>query len=132
MSGDVRIDPVALAQYVNGPNGDVAKDLTRRAVNVHREAVRSLHEPGSGRVYVKNNPRRIHRASAPGAPPATDLGLLAASVGWAIGHDAVGVFAQVGSGLRKALWLERGTRTIAPRPFLRRALRHVDLRRGAR
>lgn len=132
MAGDVRIDPQALGQYVNSPNGDVARDLTRRAINVNTEAVRLVHQPGTGRVYVKSNPRRVHRASAPGQPPATDQGLLAASIGWALGVDGVGLFAQIGSGLKKARYLELGTRKMAPRPFLRRALTHVDLRRGAR
>lgn len=132
MAGDVRIDAQALARYINGPGGDVAKDLTRRAIRVETEAKRLLHQPGKGRTYTKSNPRRVHRASAPGAPPATDLGLLAASIRHAIGGDSRGIYAQIGTGLRKGRWLELGTRKMAPRPFLRRALRHSDLRRGSR
>jgi hypothetical protein len=123
MAGDVRISPIALAQYVNSPTGDVARDLTKRAIRVETAVKRSLHEPGKGRVYVKSNPRRVHRASAPGAPPATDLGLLAASIKHAIGKDTVGIFAQIGTGLKKGRWLELGTRNMRPRPYLRRALK---------
>jgi hypothetical protein len=123
MAGDVRIDPTALAQFVNGPTGAVAKDLTRRAIRVEGEAKRLAHQPGTGRTYSKSNPKRTHRASAPGQPFATDLGTAAASIGHAIGVDAVGIFAQVGSGLRKFRYLELGTRRMAPRPTLRPALR---------
>lgn len=128
-AGDVRVDPVALAQFINDPNGGVAKMLTRDAIAVTGEAKRLTHQPGRGRTYVKNNPRRVHRASAPGDPFATDLGVASASIDWAIGHDALGIFAQVGSGLRKFRWLERGTRKMAPRPSLRRALAVVRRRR---
>lgn len=129
MAGDVRINPVALAQYINAPGGDTAKMLARSGVAVTGEAKRLVHQPGTGRTYTKSNPRRVHRASAPGKPPATDLGLLAASYNWAIGRDGIGIFCQVGSGLRKALYLERGTRNMAPRPALRIALRAARRRR---
>jgi hypothetical protein len=122
-AGDVRINPTALAAFVNGPNGGVAKDLLRRGVRVEGEAKRLAHQPGTGRTYVRSNPRRVHRASAPGKPFATDLGTAAASIGHALGHDARGIFVQVGSGLRKFRWLELGTRRMAPRPTLRPALR---------
>lgn len=122
MTASVRLDHAALDRYVNDPNGDVAKDLSRRAIRVHRETVRLVHLPGHGRVYRKSNPKRVHQASAPGAPPATDLGLLAASYRWALGTDSRGLFAVVGSGLKKARYLELGTRKMAARPVLRRAL----------
>lgn len=123
MNGDVRINPALLEHYVNTPNGGVAKDLARRAIRVDTEATRLVHEAGRGRTYRLSNPTREHRASAPGDPPATDLGMLAASINWALGEDAKGLFAVVGSGLTKARWLELGTRYMAARPFLRPALR---------
>jgi hypothetical protein len=123
MAGDLTINPAALARFVNRPAGPVANDLERRAIRVETEAKRLVHEPGKGRTYVKSNPRRVHRASAPGQPFATDLGVARASIGHAVGRDAKGVFAQVGSGLAKFRFLELGTRNMRPRPSLRRALR---------
>lgn len=123
MNGDVRIDRGALAAFVNAPDGYIARDLARRAIAVDTEATRLVHQAGGGRTYRLSNPTRVHRASAPGQPPATDLGMLAASITWALGRDAKGLFAVVGSGLRKARWLELGTRRMAARPFLRPALR---------
>lgn len=123
MAGDVHINPAALERFVNRPAGPVAKDLEKRAIRVRTEAVRLVHQPGRGRTYRLTNPRRVHRASAPGQPFATDLGTAAASIGHAMGRDARGIYAQVGSGLKKFRWLELGTRRMAARPSLRRALR---------
>lgn len=123
MAGDVHINPAALDRYINAPSGDVAKDLLRRAITVETEAKRLVHQPGKGRVYRKTNPNRVHRASAPGQPFATDLGTAAASISHALGTDTKGLYAVVGSGLKKFRWLEMGTRFMRPRPTLRRALR---------
>jgi hypothetical protein len=123
MAGDVVINPSALDRYVDRPTGPVARDLERRAIRVETEAKRLVHQPGTGRVYRKTNPRRIHRASAPGQPFATDIGVAAASITHGIGRDAQGIYAVVGSGLRKFKFLELGTRFMRPRPVLRRALR---------
>lgn len=114
---DFHFDRASFDRWVNQPGGPVAKDLERRAIRVQTEAVRSVHEPGKGRQYG------AHRASAPGDPPATDTGQLAASITHRIGTDGRGLFAFVGSKLKKVRYLELGTSRIAPRPFLRRALR---------
>ncbi len=55
------------------------KRLVGRAANLVRNtAVTSINQGAkSGVVYEKYNPRRTHRASAPGEPPATDTGYLA-------------------------------------------------------
>lgn len=117
MSSRVRIDGSALAQLLDSPAGPVAKDLKRRGLQVQRAAVRSLKQAGTGRQYGR------HRASAPGQPPATDTGRLAASVREELGRDSKGLVEVIGTDVRYARFLELGTRTTAPRPFLRPALR---------
>lgn len=84
--------------------------------------------PKTGRIYERDNPRRIHQASAPGEAPATDLGFLIASsearypadpnpnlirgvANWAADYAAD---------------LELGTMKIAPRPYARPALDTVS------
>ena len=69
--------------------------------------------PKTGRVYEKYNPRRTHRASAPGQPPATDTGRLVGS----IYYDIDPMTATVGSRLVYAQYLEFGTRKMAARPI---------------
>lgn len=140
---DVHLSDAALNAFFESPYGPVVKDTTRRTIKVRTEAVRLVKNPGKGKVYKLYGPKRTHQASSPGDPPATDQGMLSASIDHAVGVDAEGVYGVVGSGLKKALWLELGTnnaRTItddygdeisfpgegssrmAARPFLRPAL----------
>jgi hypothetical protein len=60
--------------------------------------------------------------SAPGDPPHKQSGRLLASVAWELVSDAI---ARVGMNLRYGRWLELGTRKMAARPWLRRALREM-------
>lgn len=117
---DATIDTAALEGFLHDPNGPVARDLERRAIEVETAAKRLLSQHGSGRVYRRRN--RVHQASAPGQPPAPDTGLLRASVTHQDGSDAAGLYQDIGSALAYALYLELGTRHIAPRPWLRPAL----------
>jgi hypothetical protein len=109
-------DPAALTQLVHSPTGDVAKDLKRRGLRVQRAVKRSLHQAGTGRVYGH------HTASAPGQPPATDTGRLAASIVEELGRDEHGLVERIGTDVDYALPLELGTRNMEPRPFLRPGL----------
>jgi len=69
--------------------------------------------PASGRTYQKYNPRRTHKASAPGQAPMTDTGRLANGTRTKnAGHLAVEVFNLV----RYASILEYGSRRIKARP----------------
>lgn len=90
--------------------------VNRTAQNVRNDAVRLvLRSPASGRVYEKSSPKRTHRASAPGQPPATDTGRLAGSIrAIESGSPQATVEAQVDY----AIHLEFGTRRMAARPFM--------------
>lgn len=68
-----------------------------------------------GRIYGA-------KRSSTGDPPLKQTGRLRASITHEILDDATGPFARVGTNLPYALYLELGTRRMAPRPFLRRAL----------
>lgn len=78
----------------------------------------------AGTLYHLHNPERLHRASAPGQPPAEDLGGLMASIGYTTqGHLVrdVGPGSKAGNPRRPNMlgaWLELGTRKMAPRPFM--------------
>lgn len=81
--------------------------------------VRSLlSTPGTGRTYVRRG-GVVHRASAPGHPPAPDEGHLRASYAYALGSMAGRDFVAIGSPLKKAPMLEMGTSKMAARPHLR-------------
>lgn len=117
---DVRFDDQALQRLLDGPDGPVAKDLARRAIQVERRVKQTLKQPGRGRTYRRGNV--THTASAPGDPPATDRGRLAAATTHELGRDAQGLHARIGSNYPVQLYLELGTRRMAPRPHLRPAL----------
>ena len=96
-----------------------------------RKAKLLVSAPGHGRVYRhpfifsaklgrpipltgKPRPGGPHRASAPGEPPTVAEGTFRRSLGW----RRTGRFTRrYGSGLKVALYLERGTRFMKPRPW---------------
>lgn len=101
--------------------GEVGERNARKAVaataqRVRTNAIKSIQERRStGVTYQKFTPMRVHTASAPGNPPNTDTGELVRSIRVAM---LEGPSAAVGTALDKGLWLELGTRNMAPRPWL--------------
>jgi hypothetical protein len=94
-----------------------------------RQVKLELSKPGKGRIYVRGARRnargqfrgRRHQASAPGAPPAVDLGRLRGSMdmermGWA--HVRVGTNVEYAPHLEPPATLNR--------PFMRTALATVQ------
>ncbi len=83
-------------------------------------AVETLSQPGHGRTYKRGEV--VHRASAPGEPPAPDTGSARRTVGWI----RLGAFRwRFGAGSIVLLWLERGTRFILPRPWMWQSIRRA-------
>lgn len=93
--------PHALNQLLNGPQGGVARDLARRAVQVTNQAKRNA----SGR---------------PG--PRVDTGRLRSSIAWELRTVNGQLIARVGTNVEYALPLETGLRNGARYPFLGPAL----------
>lgn len=127
----IEIDDTALDAFLDRV---VPADIERRAFNVENRAKRLLVMHGGGRVYttrfwrdrqgrLRRGGRRVpHQASAPGQPPATDTGRLLQSIHHEIHGVGQDVEARIGSDVNYAIYLELGTRYMAPRPFLRPAL----------
>lgn len=106
--------------------GYAAAKLAARPIaeDLVAEVKTSLAGPGTGRVYVRYNPYRVHIASAPFHPPATDLGRLVGSykvLGIRTTDATQTVKITVGSHVDYAIYLEFGTRRMLPRPHLRPA-----------
>jgi len=83
---------------------------------IRSEAIKSIMQgPKTGRIYEKYNPRRTHRASAPGQAPASDTGNLVSQIQVkSTNPDEVAVE----SGANYSKFLEFGTSKMLPRPFL--------------
>ena len=83
---------------------------------IRAEAVKSIQSGAkSGIVYEKYNPRRQHRASAPGQAPASDTGNLVSKIRVKQKNPNT---TQVESGADYSAFLEYGTSKMQPRPFL--------------
>lgn len=97
--------------------------LYRDANEVRNEIIDQLSHPGTGRVYGN------HQASAPGQSPAVDTGRLRQSID--IDDSKISSLKiRVGTNVQYAPALEYGSRTIAPRPFLRTAAERWRRSRG--
>ena len=82
---------------------------------IRAEAVKSIQSGAkSGIVYEKYNPRRQHRASAPGQAPASDTGNLVSKI--IVKKEAGEVKVQSNADYSK--YLEYGTSKMLARPFL--------------
>lgn len=122
-----------LANLAADTTDPLKRAIVYGVMDVHRDATNSIMRGAkSGREYEKYNPRRTHRASAPGQPPAADTGRLASSVRWNISGD--GLEAEVGTDVKYGAYLEHGTRNIEARPWLFPAAeknRHKHVKRVA-
>ena len=104
-----------------GVNADkeLSDAVRMTAQGIRNNAIKSIARgTKSGDVYDKTNPRRTHRASAPGEAPASDTGRLVGS----IRADIAGKEANVSANTAYAEPLEFGTRNMEPRPFMVPAL----------
>jgi HK97 gp10 family phage protein len=86
------------------------------AQKIREEAIKSIQSGAkSGIVYEKYNPRRTHRASAPGQAPASDTGNLVSKIIVALKDKD---HTEVQSNAHYSAYLEYGTSKMEPRPFL--------------
>ena len=72
----------------------------------------------SGREYRIPGSSRTYRASRPGEAPATVTGRLRSSYQFRVREEGGNKVGEVGSPLDYALYLEKGTKRMAPRPHL--------------
>lgn len=98
------------------------KSAIRRSGNLVRTtAVDSILQGAkSGVVYELYNPRRTHRSSAAGEPPASDTGRLVSNIFTTFEDN--GFTSNIESRVDYSAYLEFGTSKMAARPFLQPAL----------
>ena len=83
---------------------------------IRGEAIKSIQSgPKSGRIYEKYNPRRTHKASAPGQAPASDTGNLIRNI---VVKQENPDLVKVESNAIYSSFLEFGTSKMLARPFL--------------
>ena len=83
---------------------------------IRTEAIKSIQTGAkSGIMYQKYNPRREHRASAPGQSPASDTGNLVSKI---IVKQKSADVTNVESNANYSAFLEYGTSKMEARPFM--------------
>lgn len=97
----VRVIPneLGLQQLLKSPTGGVARALARKAIKVETIAKVIITEDGL-----------------------VDTGRYRASIAWRLGRDGLGLYADVGSNLDYARFLEEGTSPHEIRPRTKQAL----------
>lgn len=98
--------------------------MKKAAILVESYVKKSFQKQGTGRSRKVTKSGKRHFASLPGETPAIDTGTLRASIMHEVTRSGLGINGKVGveSGVKYGRYLELGTRTIAPRPFLRPAV----------
>jgi hypothetical protein len=99
------------------------KNHAKTLINVEGTGIRQSSTKAKGNRKAKRKGSLVYGAnpSAPGEPPHKQTGELLRSVAF----EVVGMTARVGTNKRYGRWLELGTRKIAARPWLRRAMNEM-------
>jgi hypothetical protein len=122
MTTHVYVEFNDFAKYADNMQGVARKAVATTIKRIEARAKASLSGPRSGRLYLKRDYRGkiVHKASAPGEPPATDTGNLANSIGSRMTGRTEG---EVTVTAEYAAALELGSAHIAPRPFFAPAVK---------
>lgn len=127
MSIDLKIDNLSafnknLKSHLK--NNLVKQYITRGTRLVMNTAKKSIMSGGSGIEYSKYQPKRTHRASAAGQPPANDTGFLVSQITMKVKSNRDGsVEGSIISAAPYSKALEFGTTTMQARPFMHPALK---------
>jgi phage gpG-like protein len=100
----------------------VERGVRAATIETKNLVIETLSQPGRGRLYRKGK-TVVHRASAPGAPPAPDTGRLRNSTQSEVFRTSDGALGVVSVNTEYAAALELGTDKIAARPFIGRLAR---------
>jgi HK97 gp10 family phage protein len=99
-----RFNEAGMRELLQGP---VSRDLVRRAIRVEAQAKRNASQPPP---------------SVAGSGPSVRTGRLRGSITWRLGVDAISPYADIGSAVFYAPFVELGTSRMQARPYLRPAL----------
>ncbi len=104
-----------LSEAVRAP---IQKAIVTSAMLIANDARASMPQSrgGATRTIYRDGTQVTHTASAEGEPPAVDTGELVSNVIFDVDEDGMG--ADVGTNVLHGAYMEFGTPTIAPRPWL--------------
>jgi hypothetical protein len=108
-----------LAEVMDKIDGTARARMEQAVNEIRNETLTTLSGQRSGRTYTVPGTHKTYTASAPGEAPAIATGELKQSISTEVEGEGKSVVGRVGSDKIQALMTEFGTRTIAPRPWLR-------------
>jgi hypothetical protein len=103
----------------------IRNNVGAAAVHMQREFKIAVNNKGSGRIYITKKGRKkakAHQASAPGDPPAKELGDLGRSI-QVDRTEIQSLKARVGTPFEYGFFLEYGTSRMAARPWFTPTIR---------
>jgi HK97 gp10 family phage protein len=106
-------------EVYNKIHAEQKKRVLRAAIFLE-SYIRKSMKKGTGNVYMVAG--KPHHASAEGEPPAVLTGRLRDSITHEIEEQLWDIIGRVGTNVEYARYLELGTKKMAPRPYLRRAI----------
>jgi HK97 gp10 family phage protein len=115
------IDPLKIANDVTAIASKVIRKITYDVAGAIVDQIRK--GPKTGRLYKRGKRGRVHRASALGETPASDSGHLINSV--QVSPFTNPLVGEVIVAADYAVYLERGTRHMSPRPYIKPAIEGV-------
>jgi len=117
--------PSAAIKYINTLKTDALKTsrlaVIKSTLAIHEEAIKIVSANEGGTAVIRRG--KNVTVSDPFEPPHTDTGRLRQSIKFNI--SSTGEYGEVGSNLKYAAWLEFGTATMAPRPWLSVAVENM-------
>ena len=130
ISGKVT-SPAATIKYINTLKSSTLQAARMAVVKgtlaIHAEAIRVVSENDGGSPAIRRG--KHVTVSDPFTPPHTDTGVLRKSIKFNM--NSTGETGEVGSNLKYAAWLEFGTATMAPRPWLSVAVENMKDKIGS-
>lgn len=101
---------------------EAPKRMMEAANEVRNTILETLSGNRSGRTYFVPGTSRTYTASSPGQAPAQATSGLRQSIKAVIEGKGRSVIGKIGTSLPYGIMLEKGTRNMAPRPFLKPSL----------
>jgi hypothetical protein len=110
----VKLDTSIMDKIIREMPDRVGEFLDQEAEMVVNDIKLSFGDSPSGEVYHRRG-LKIHIASVEGYPPNVDTGALRASIEWEEVNDST---REIRDGVEYGEYMEFGTETVAPRPWL--------------
>lgn len=114
-----------IPEVLKGLEDTAQKRMAESVQTVRNETLVVLSGNRSGRQYKVPGTSRFYTASSPGQPPAQRLGELRQSIQGTSGMAGGNIIGIIGTELNYGLYLQAGTKNIAPRPWLDVAFRNA-------